>query len=46
MRDMSEHMSEMSQIMKKDNISQQEMDRLHDQMHQTQKRYDMLHGWE
>lgn len=40
--DMSEHLSGMSGMMKKDNIPQKEMEELLQHMSQTQKRFDML----
>ena len=41
MRDMSEHMGNMSRIMGKGTVSQKEMEQLHQQMLETQKRFDM-----
>jgi hypothetical protein len=42
MRDMSEHMRDMSGIMGRGSVSQKEMEELHQQMLQTQKRFDMM----
>ena len=40
-RDMSEHMGNMSRIMSRGSVSQKEMEQLHQQMLETQKRFDM-----
>ncbi len=42
MRDMSQHMGDISRIMGKGNVSPKEMEELHQQMLQTQKRFDMM----
>jgi hypothetical protein len=41
MKDMSEHMGNMSTIMSRGSVSQKEMEQLHRQMLETQKRFDM-----
>ncbi|MEN8264258.1 MAG: hypothetical protein ABFR82_12425 [Nitrospirota bacterium] len=41
MKDMSEHMGNMSRIMSRGSVSQKEMEELHQQMLETQKRFDM-----
>ncbi len=45
MKDMSEHMRYMSGIMSKGDVSQKEMEQIHQQMIQTQKRFDMMKMW-
>jgi hypothetical protein len=45
MKDMSGHMMDMSKMMKKGSASQTEMQGLHQQMTETQKRFDMMQRW-
>jgi hypothetical protein len=45
MKDMSGHMMDMSKMMKKGSASQKEMQELHQQMTETQKRFDMMQRW-
>jgi hypothetical protein len=45
MKDVSEHMMDMSKMMKKGSASQTEMQGLHQQMTETQKRFDMMQRW-
>ncbi len=45
MKNMSEQMRDMSRTMSKGEISRKEMEQIHQQMLETQKRFDMMKMW-